>query len=177
VGFRVNSKAPLQTMRKGSGRGVPRRGFRRGRSEELVRVPRRVRWHRPIVGGAMTLVWGKVPGHCRRPIAFATRVVASRRERAEVEALATGLGREWWWPEGEGRRLARVEGASWAWRPGTHRGWIGGRAGIGVVALEDPKARMTNLHRSCLRRSPPKWRSDFVESEEVTSSATFDAGL
>jgi hypothetical protein len=123
-------------------------------------------------------VWGQVSGHCRRPTAFATRVVASRRERAEVEASATELGREWWWPEGGVRRLElRVEGASLAWLAGTHRGWFGGLAGIEVVALEDPRARMSNLHRSCLRRSPPKWRSDFLVSEEVTSSATFDAGL
>ena len=76
------------------------------------------------------------------------------------------------------RRLeSEVEMASLAWLEGSHRGLCGDLVGIEVVALEDPKARMANLHRSCLRRSPPKWRSDFLVSEEVTSSATFDAGL
>ena len=72
--------------------------------------------------------------------------------------------------------MRKVEGASLSRMAGTHRGCCGGLAGMEVVAL-DPKARMPNLHRSCLRRSPPKWRIDFRVSEVVTSSGTFDAGL
>ena len=81
-------------------------------------------------------------------------------------------------PEVGVRRLLGVEGASLVWLAGPHRGWCDGLAGIDVEVL-DPKAQKANLHRSCLRRSPPKWSSDFPVSEAVTvtSSATFDAGF
>ena len=172
MGFRVSSKK----TRRMESVGARTRGFRRGRSGVQVRVLHRGRPVHPVVGGAMTLVWGQVSERCRWPTACATRVVAARRERAEVGASATERGREWWVPEGGVRRLLGVEGASLVWLAGSHRGWCDGLAEIGVVVLE-PKAQKANLHRSCLRRSPPKWRSDFLVSEEVTSSATFDAGL
>ena len=154
---------------------VRRRGFRWEWSEVLVRVPRRDRCITPLLGGH-AWVWGQASGRCRPPIA-APRGWWHR----------DGSGREWGCRRrnegegGDGRReefdvWSGSEGASWAWLAGTHRGWLVVWRGLEVVALEDPKEQMTNLHRSRLRRSPPKWRSDFVVSEEVTSSSTFDAG-
>jgi hypothetical protein len=69
-----------------------------------------------------------------------------------------------------------VEGASLVLVAGSHCGLCDGRAGIDVVMLVDPKERRKDLHRSCLRRSPPKWKIDFPISAVVTSSGTFDAG-
>ena len=74
--------------------GARTRGFRRGWSGGQVPVRRRAQWHCPIVGGAMMLVWGQVAERYRRPTAYAKRVVAARRERAEAVASATELGRE-----------------------------------------------------------------------------------
>ena len=41
------------------------------------------------------MVWGQVAECYQRPTAYAKRLVAARRERAEVVAAVTALGREW----------------------------------------------------------------------------------